>query len=47
MTQNAMKLWGSRVLRTAIKTATGREDASLYTLRHTHASALHYAVYDP
>ena len=43
MTQNAMKLWGSRVLRPAIKTATGREDASLYTLRHTHASALHYA----
>jgi integrase len=43
MTQNAMKLWGRRVLRPAIKTASGREDASLYTLRHTHASALHYA----
>jgi integrase len=43
MTQNAMKLWGRRVLRSAAKTATGgREDVTLYTLRHSHASALHY-----
>jgi integrase len=43
MTQNASKMWGRRVLRPAIKLASGREDASLYTLRHSHASALHYA----
>jgi integrase len=45
MTQNAMKLWGRRVLRPAITRATkGRiDDGSLYLLRHSHASALHYA----
>jgi hypothetical protein len=31
------------VLRSAAETATGgREDVTLYTLRHTHASALRY-----
>ena len=43
MTQNAMKLWARRVLRTAGRTLTGREGRDAYTLRHTHASALHYA----
>lgn len=43
MTPNAMKLWGRRVLRPAAKAASGREDVTLYTLRHSHASALHYA----
>jgi integrase/recombinase XerC len=44
MTANAMKLWGRRVLRPAAKAATGgRDDVTLYTLRHTHASACHYA----
>ncbi len=42
MTQNAMKLWGRRVLRLA-GAAVGHPDVSLYTLRHSHASALHYA----
>lgn len=43
MSANAMKLWGRRVLRTGAKTTTDREDVTLYTLRHSHASALHYA----
>jgi integrase len=44
MTQNAMKLWARRTLRKAGKAAAGgREDVTVYTLRHTHASALHYA----
>jgi integrase len=43
MTANAMKCWARRTLRPAAKAATGnREDVTLYTLRHTHASALHY-----
>jgi hypothetical protein len=42
MTPKAMKLWGRRVLRPAAKAVTGgREDVTLYTLRHTHASACH------
>jgi integrase len=44
MAADAMKSWGRRTLRTAAKTATdGREDVTLYTLRHSHASACHYA----
>ncbi len=43
MTPNAMKLWGRRALRTAAREVIGREDVTLYTLRHSHASALHYA----
>jgi integrase len=44
MTANALKLWGTRRLRLAIQAATaGRiADASVYTLRHSHASELHY-----
>lgn len=38
-----MKLWSRRVLRGAASAATGgREDVGVYTLRHSHASALHY-----
>lgn len=44
MTDNAMKCWGRGSLRRAAKAATGgREDVTLYTLRHSHASACHYA----
>jgi integrase len=44
MTANALRLWGAKPLRRAVKAATGGriEDATVYTLRHTHASALHY-----
>jgi integrase len=44
MTANAMKLWGTKRLRPAVKEATGGriDDATIYTLRHSHASALHY-----
>lgn len=44
LSENAMKLWGRRVLRPAVEAATqGRiKDATLYTLRHTNASLLHY-----
>jgi integrase len=49
MTQNALRLWGAKRLRPAVATATGGriEDATVYTLRHTHASALHYAGFTP
>ena len=45
MTQNALKLWGSKRLRPAVAGATkGRiADATVYQLRHSHASALHYS----
>ena len=40
MTANALKLWGTKVLRPAVAAATGGRitDATVYTLRHTHAS---------
>ena len=38
-----MKCWGRGTLRTAVNAATGHIDVTLYTLRHTHASACHYA----
>lgn len=47
MSANAMKLWARRVLCPAARAASGRDDATVYTLRHTHASALHYAGYTP
>ena len=45
MTANALKLWGARWLRPRIdKITKGRiTDATVKTLRHSHASALHYA----
>jgi integrase len=47
MSPNAVRLWNRRVLRTAVKVATaGRiTDATVYTLRHSHASALHYTSF--
>ena len=35
------------MLRPAAEQATGRDDVTVYTLRHSHASALHYAGYTP
>jgi integrase len=44
MSANAMKCWGRGPLRRDAEIATGgREDITLYTLRHSHASACHYA----
>ena len=47
MTNQALKLWGTRTLRKRIREVTGGriEKGSTYTLRHTHASALHYAAF--
>ena len=43
VTANAMKCFGRGSLRRAAKAATGgRTDVTLYTLRHSHASACHY-----
>lgn len=44
MTESGLRSWGKQVLRPAIKAATdGRiTDGTLYRLRHSHASALHY-----
>ena len=36
MTQNAMKLWSRRVLRPTSKRVIGRDDVTIYTLRHSH-----------
>jgi integrase len=38
-----LKTWARRHLSAAAKQATAREDVTLYTLRHTHASLCHYA----
>ena len=43
MTKSAMVQWGWKKLQPAAKAITGRDDVTLYTLRHTHASACHYA----
>ena len=44
MTANALRLWGAKRLRPAVERATeGRiTGATVYTLRHSHASACHY-----
>jgi integrase len=44
LSPNGLKLWGSKKLRPALAHATeGRiTDATVYLLRHSHASALHY-----
>jgi hypothetical protein len=44
MTANALRLWGAKRLRPAVEAATGGRitDATVYTLRHSHASACHY-----
>ncbi len=43
MTDRALGLWGWKRLAPAIQQVTGRDGANLYLLRHTHASACHYA----
>ena len=47
MTENAMRLWATRRLRPEVEAATdGRiTDATVYLLRHSHASMLHYAKF--
>ncbi len=48
MTANALRLWGAKRLRPAVGAIVPSfTDASTYTLRHSHASALHYASYTP
>lgn len=44
MSPNAVRLWNRQVLRPAVSAATQSRitGATLYTLRHSHASALHY-----
>jgi len=41
----ALRLWAYKHLDPAARKATGRSDVTLYTLRHSHASALHYASF--
>ena len=43
MTKSALVQWGWKRLQPAASRITGRDDVTLYTLRHTHASACHYA----
>jgi|SRR5829696_5135744 len=43
MTKGALVQWGWKRLQPAAARVTGRDDVTLYTLRHTHASACHYA----
>jgi integrase len=38
-----LKTWARRHLSAAARETIGREDVTLYTLRHTHASLCHYA----
>jgi integrase len=42
LSKSGMTNWGWRHLTPAAKRITGREDVTLYTFRHSHASALHY-----
>ncbi len=44
MTENAMKLWGANKLRPLVAKSTGGRitDATVYLMRHSHASLLHY-----
>jgi integrase len=49
MTESALKQWGTKTLRRHVEQITdGRiTDATTYTLRHSHASQLHYASFTP
>lgn len=40
--QDGLRLWAYKYLDRAARRAVGRDDVTLYTLRHSHASALHY-----
>ena len=42
MTKHAMVQWSLKQLAPVVKRVCGREDVTAYTLRHSHASALHY-----
>jgi len=42
VTESWIHQWSGRRLAPVVKAITGREDVTLYTLRHTHASVLHY-----
>jgi integrase len=44
-TKHAMVQWAIKRLTPATRAACGRDDLTTYTLRHSHASALHYAGY--
>lgn len=41
--KESLARWGWATLQPAAGRITGRDDVTLYTLRHTHASACHYA----
>lgn len=43
MTSSALQQWAWKTLTPTAKKVCGRDDVSLYTLRHSHASACHYA----
>ena len=43
MTKSALVQWGWKKLQPTAKRLLGRDDVTLYTLRHTHASACHCA----
>ena len=40
--RDGLSLWAYKHLDLAARRAIGRDDVTLYTLRHSHASALHY-----
>ena len=40
--QDGLRLWAYKFLDPAARKATGRADVTMYTLCHSHASALHY-----
>jgi integrase len=42
MTKHAMAQWSLKQLAPVVKRVCGREDVTAHTLRHSHASALHY-----
>lgn len=42
LTKSGLIQWGWKHLGPAARDLAGRDDVTLYTLRHTHASALHY-----
>lgn len=45
LSEEALRQWAYQHLQPAAKRLTGRADVVTYTLRHSHASALHYASY--
>jgi integrase len=45
LTASTLNQWTWKTLKPIVADVLGRDDVTLYTLRHTHASALHYAGY--